>query len=114
LALYEKKTTLLEAEHLIDRGNKRFRFRMTIGLSKRSVAQDWEYANALSPRDFDAQISSTVNRFHSFLHNEKLRLMFGQSGASLDIGTALVPVVYLSCWVNAPIKYSSAARIRVF
>ena len=87
--LYEKKMTLLESEYLIDRSNKRLRFQMTAGLSKRSVAQDWEYANALPPRDFDAQISSTVNRFHSFLHNEQLRLMFGQSGASLDLGKAL-------------------------
>jgi hypothetical protein len=87
--LYEKKMTLLESEHLIDRTNKRLRSQMTLGLSKRSVAQDWAFANALSPRDFDLQISSTVNRFHSFLHNEKLRLMFGQNGASLDLGQAL-------------------------
>jgi hypothetical protein len=87
--LYEKKMTLLESEYLIDKTNKRLRFEMTAGLSKRSVAQDWAYANALTPRDFDAQISSTVNRFHSFLHNEKLRLMFGQNGASLDLGKAL-------------------------
>jgi hypothetical protein len=87
--LYENRMTLLEAEPLIDRSNKRFRFEMTAGLSKRSVAQDWAYANALSPRDFDAQISSTVNRFHTFLHTEQLRLMFGQNGASLDLGKAL-------------------------
>jgi hypothetical protein len=43
----------------------------------------------LSPRDFDAQISSTLNRFHSFLRNEKLRLMFGQNRTSLDLGKAL-------------------------
>lgn len=88
-ALYDKGKTLLEAEHLIDRTNKRMRAEMTDGLSKRSVSQDWAYANSLSPRDFDAQISSTVNRFHSFLHNERLRLMFGQNGASLDLGKAL-------------------------
>jgi hypothetical protein len=87
--LYEKQMTLLETEYLIDRTNKRMRTEMTTGLAKRSVAQDWAYANALSPRDFDAQISSTVNRFHSFLHNERLRLMFGQNGASLDLGKAL-------------------------
>jgi hypothetical protein len=87
--LYENQMTLLETEPLIDRTNKRLRAEMTAGLSKRSVVQDWAYANALSPRDFDAQISSTVNRFHSFLHNERLRLMFGQDGASLDLGKAL-------------------------
>lgn len=87
--LYENEMTLLESEHLINRTNKRLRAEMTEGLSKRSVAQDWAYANSLSPRDFDAQVSSTVNRFYSFLNNEKLRLMFGQSGASLDLGKAL-------------------------
>lgn len=56
--------------------NKRMRSEMSAGLSKRSVIQDWAYANSLSPKDFDAQISSTVNRFHTFLHNERLRLMF--------------------------------------
>jgi hypothetical protein len=87
--LYENQKTLLETEGLIDRTNKRFRFEMAKALSKRSVAQDWDYANTLTPRDFDAQVSSTVNRLHSFLHTEKLRLMFGQAGASLDLGKAL-------------------------
>lgn len=87
--LYENQMTLLESEHLIDRTNKKMRTEMAEALSKRSVVNDWTYANGLSPRDFDAQISSTVNRFHSFLHNEKLRLMFGQNDVSLDLGKAL-------------------------
>jgi hypothetical protein len=87
--IYEKRLTLLEAEFLLDHTNKRIRTELTQGLSKRSVAQEWAYANSLSPRDFDAQISSTLNRFHSFLRNEKLRLMFGQNGASLDLGKAI-------------------------
>jgi hypothetical protein len=87
--LYEKEMTLLETEYLVDRSNKRIRSELTERLSKRSVVQDWAYANTLSPKDFDAQISSTINRFHSFLHTEKLRLMFGQNGTSLDLGKAL-------------------------
>jgi hypothetical protein len=87
--LYEKGLTILESELLIDRMNKRIRTEMSAGHSKRSVVQDWAYANSLSPKDFDAQISSTVNRFHTFLHNERLRLMFGQNGASLDLGHAI-------------------------
>ena len=97
--IYENEMTLLEIEHLIDRTNKRLRIELTAGLTKRSVAQDWAYANTLSPRDFDAQISSTVNRFHSFLHTEKLRLMFGQNGASLDLGKALEQgSIITACW----------------
>lgn len=87
--LYEKRLTLLEAEYLVDRLDRRVRKMLTEGLSKHSVAQSWAYANSLSPRDFDAQFSSTVNRFNSFLHAEKLRLMFGQNGVSLDLGKAI-------------------------
>ena len=53
--LYEKKMTLLEAEFLVDRVNKRVRSELTEGLSKHSVAQSWAYANALSPRDTDME-----------------------------------------------------------
>jgi len=88
-ALYDNKMTLLEAEYLIDRANKRIRSDLTQKLTKRSVAQDWLYANGLSAKDFDSQISSTLNRFHGFLRNEKLRLMFGQNIASLDLGKAM-------------------------
>jgi len=87
--IYENNLTLIEAERLINRTDKLFRAEMAEKLSKRSVFQDLTFSNTLSPRDFDAMISSTANRFHSFLHNEKLRLMFGQDGASLDLGEAL-------------------------
>lgn len=88
-ALYENKLTLLEAEFLLDRLNKRMRTEVAAGLSKRSVIQDLAYSNTLNPKDFDAQISSTLNRIYPFLHNEVLRLMFGQDKASLDLGKAL-------------------------
>jgi hypothetical protein len=87
--LYEKQRTLLEAEHLINLAGKRMRYEMTGQLSNRAAQQDWQFANALSPKDFDGQISSTVNRFHKFLSPAKLRQTFGQTGASLDFGKAL-------------------------
>jgi hypothetical protein len=87
--LYEKKQTLIEAEYLIALMAKQQRSALTGELSKRSIAQDWAFANSLTPKDFDIQISSTVNRLHNFLRTEKLRLMFGQSNASLDLGKAL-------------------------
>lgn len=87
--VYEKNLTLYEVQHLINRTNKRLRTELTAGLSKGSAAQGWEFSNALSPRDFDAQFSSTVNRFYNFLDTEKLRLMFGTGGASLDLGKAI-------------------------
>jgi hypothetical protein len=87
--VYEKKMTLNEVKYLIDRTNKRIRTELTGGLSKDSATSGWEYNNNLSPKDFNQQFSSTVNRFYNFLDTEKLRLMFGQSGASLDLGKAL-------------------------
>ncbi len=87
--LYEGKHTLLEAEYMIDRTSKLVRSQMAAGLSNRFVAKDIEFANSLSPLNFDNQISSTVNRFRTFLDNANLRLMFGQAGASLDLGKAI-------------------------
>lgn len=87
--VYEKNLTLHEVQHLIHRTNKRLRTELTSGLSKGSAAQGWDFSNQLSPKDFDRIFSSTVNRFYNFLDTEKLRLMFGQNGASLDLGKAI-------------------------
>src|SRR5665213_662034 len=87
--VYEKKMTLNEVKYLIDRTNKRIRTELTGGLTKDSATSGWEFSNNLSPKDFNQQFSSTVNRFYNFLDTEKLRLMFGQNGASLDLGKAL-------------------------
>jgi hypothetical protein len=70
--------------------NKRTPHRAYGGLYKRfRQLQGWKFSNDLSPKDFNQQFSSTVNRFYNFLDTEKLRLMFGQNGASLDLGKAL-------------------------
>lgn len=87
--LYEKELTLLESAYLMDKLAKRMRYALTSDLSNRSLVQDWAYANSLTPKDFEAQISSTVNRLHSFLSTEMLRNIFGHSGASLDFSEAL-------------------------
>lgn len=87
--IYEKKMTLNEVKYLIDSVNKRTRIEMTTGLTKDSVAQGWNCSHTLSPKDFNTLFSSTVNRFYSFLDADKLRLMFGKSGESLDLSKAL-------------------------
>lgn len=87
--LYEKKQTLLETEYLTDRTGKRLRRALTEDLKSRSVANDWAFADTLSPKEFEAQIGSTINRLHSFLGTQSLRRMFGQGGVSLDLNTAL-------------------------
>ena len=87
--VYEKQMTLNEVKYLIDSVNKRVRSELTEGLSKDSATRGWEFSNILTPKDFNTQFSSTVNRFYNFLDTEKLRLMFGKGGASLDLGKAL-------------------------
>jgi hypothetical protein len=87
--LYEKNLTLLEAEHLVDRSNKQNRRALTADLRDKLSQKDWQFADTLSPKDFDTQISSTLNRFQAFIHNEMLRLVFGQPSVSLDLGRAL-------------------------
>ena len=87
--LYEHKLTLLEAEFLTDHLTKDIRRAMTDKLASSTMKQDWEYANSLTPKDFEAQISSTVNRLHRFLSTQLIRQMLGQSGASLDLGQAM-------------------------
>ncbi|MDR3455929.1 MAG: hypothetical protein P4N60_00670 [Verrucomicrobiae bacterium] len=71
------------------RSHKRIRSELTDGLSKDSAKRGWKTSNQLSIKDFITLFSSTVNRFYNFLDAEKLRLMFGQNGSSLDLGKAM-------------------------
>ncbi len=88
-ALYEKKLTLVEAEYLIDRVGKQTRFALTSDLKDKASRQDWQFADSLNPKEFEAQIGSTVNRLQRFLRNQTMRSMFGQPDVSLDMGKAL-------------------------
>lgn len=88
-ALYEKKLTLVEAEFLVDRVSKQVRYAMTSDLKDKPSRQDWAFADTLNPRDFEAQIGSTVNRLQRFIRNQTMRSMFGQPTVSLDLGQAL-------------------------
>lgn len=87
--LYEKKLTLLEAEHLIDQVEKQTRYALTANLTHKPSRQDWRFADTLSAKDFENQIGSTVNRLRRFIHNETLRLIFGLPKISLDLRQAL-------------------------
>ncbi len=88
-ALYEKKLTLVDAEHLIDRVGKQVRYSLTHDLKNKRSRQDWEFADTLSAKDFDTQIGSTVNRLRPFIDNELIRSMLGQPTASMDLGRVL-------------------------
>jgi hypothetical protein len=80
---------LIEAEYLVDRVAKQVRYAMTADLKDKSSRQDWQFANALSAKDFEAQIGSTVNRLQRFIRNQHMRRMFGQPEISMDLGKAL-------------------------
>jgi hypothetical protein len=88
-ALYEKKLTLIQAEHLIAHREKLVRFALTSNLSDKSSRQDWAFADTLSAKDFETQIGSTVNRLLRFIRNQMMRSIFGQPKISLDLGKAL-------------------------
>lgn len=88
-ALYEKKLTLVEAEYLVDRVEKQVRYAMTAEMKDKPSRQDWQFADTLNPKDFEAQIGSTVNRLQRFIRNQTMRSMFGQPTVSLDLGRAL-------------------------
>ena len=87
--LYENKLTLVEAEHLIDRVGKSMRYALTADLKDKGARQDWQFANTLNPRDFEAQVGSTINRLQRFIRNQTMRTMFGIPNVSLDLGAAL-------------------------
>jgi hypothetical protein len=88
-ALYEKKLTLIEAKHLVDREAKRIRQAMTTDLKDDASRQDWQFANSLNAKDFDSQIGSTVRRLRRFITNPTMLSMFGLPKVSLDLGNAL-------------------------
>ena len=88
-ALYEKRLTLIEAEHLVDLVGREMRRALTHDLQNRGVNQDWAFGNTLSAKDFYNDVSSTVNRLKPFLGTRILRQMFGQDRVSLDLAEAL-------------------------
>lgn len=89
MVLYEKGYTLAETVHLTDRLDNLLRRFVTDGISDPAVAADWSYANMLKPVEFDAQVGSTLRRLRAFVQTPLLRAIFGQSGHSLDLSTAL-------------------------
>ena len=88
-ALYSKGLTLAETDILTDTLGKMKRRDIVSGLKNTQIANDWNFAEVLDPKEFDTKISSTVNRLRTFLATEKLRLMFGQGGRSLDLSRAI-------------------------
>jgi hypothetical protein len=85
--LYEKGHTLVEAIALLD--DEATRAALTANLVDRLTDRDWKLAANLSRKDLELQLGSTINRLQRFLRNESMRMIFGQTHASLDLRAAL-------------------------
>jgi hypothetical protein len=87
--LYESGNTLVEAEHLIDKSSPEILHKLTRKVRTKAVMSDWDFSQSLSVKDFNNEISSTVNRLRRFLATQKLRQMFGQEFSTLNMDQAL-------------------------
>jgi hypothetical protein len=87
--LYENDMTLLESEYLLHHSDHEARRALMKKLVDRASRRDWQYANDLKPREFEAELGSTANRLHRFLNNARMRSIFGHSRVSLDLKKAL-------------------------
>jgi len=85
--LYEKGLTLPQAFHLLS--DHEIRANLTCQLADPWVARDWAMAAGLNLKDFEQQVSSTVNRLRRFVGADQFRLMLGQPEVSLDLRRAL-------------------------
>ena len=88
-ALYENKLTLVEAQNLVSHVDRQVQYALTANLKDPAARDDWHFSRTLSPKDFETQISSTVNRLRRFISNPTMRAVFGSPGASLDLGEAV-------------------------
>ena len=75
LPLYVNGCPLTDAPRLLRQ--PLFRRRLLGAVGDENVRWDWEAAERLPPKEFEATISSTVNRLLRFLTSERLQLVFG-------------------------------------
>jgi Type IV secretion-system coupling protein DNA-binding domain len=87
-ALYVKNLTLAEAVHLLSE-QVEVREAMTRNLSDGMVQRDWDMVRSWKRREFEDEVSSTVNRLVPFLSNIEIAAMIGQSDRSFDFGRAI-------------------------
>lgn len=86
--LYQNKLTLAEAATLLH--DLPLRQTLAGALDADSMAhRDWQVADGLNARDFENQVGSTVNRLRTFVENEHLKAMFGQTEDSFDFRRAI-------------------------
>jgi hypothetical protein len=87
-ALYQLDLTLIEAAMLLDPRDPSYRQQIIPRLSGNPQAF-WKWACGITPRRFEDEIGSTVNRIERFRENEKIRLMLGTREPTFDFGRAI-------------------------
>jgi TraM recognition site of TraD and TraG len=87
-ALYDRGCTLVEAQHLIG-DDPELRRLLTDGVTDPMTDRDWKRVATMKPKEFEDEISSSLSRLRRFVTTSRLRLMFGQSDASLDLRSVL-------------------------
>ncbi len=68
---------LWEAVYLLDQESTRLRQAMAGKIDNPDILRDWDLVDILNRRDFENEVSSTINRFRRFRDNTMLRCMFG-------------------------------------
>jgi hypothetical protein len=87
--LYEKQFTLAESEYLLDPVGKSVRRGITRNVAKPTARKAWEFADTLTPTQFDEKFESTMHRLGRFNETDQIRRIFGAGGVSLDFRQAL-------------------------
>jgi len=82
--LADNKLSFLESRYLLDQTNPTVREYLTQGIEDSNLKPHWDYANSLTPRQFEEQFSSTINRMIEFLSSPIIRNTIGQTEACLD------------------------------
>ena len=86
LTLYENGYTIADVMHLLSRYD--IRRAMSAKVTDDTARQAWAFAER-HPKDFENQITSTLNRFNRLLGPQVMKATFGQPDVSLDLLTAL-------------------------
>ena len=86
LTLYQNGYTIADVMHLLSRHD--IRRAMSANLTDDTARQAWGFADR-NPKEFENQITSTLNRFNRLLGSQVMKATFGQSDVSLDLLTAL-------------------------
>jgi uncharacterized membrane protein YgcG len=86
LTLYQNGYTIADVMHLLSRPD--IRRAMSARVTDPTAKQAWAFAER-HPKEFEQQITSTVNRFHRLLGPKVMKATFGQPDISLDLHAAL-------------------------